>query len=281
MSRSALFADAIRGSALAGAVADPQRLLDSAEARFLKDHLRTAVARVRIGERDVYVKRFKPYAWYRRVGAALSATPARTSWENARRLERAGFFVPAPLAMVEDGADSYFVTEAVPGAEPAADWWLRTSDGLAPALRRRIVRSAARTLRRFHDSGLYSRDTNANNFLLRLRRDGETEFFFLDLENVRPMRRVGRRRRVKNLVQLYRILRGRFSARDRLRFLLFYLGCHLPLGPAERGELRGWLDDLGRLDLRKESEYQARARRQRRRGAHAEVGVTPPRPRRS
>jgi hypothetical protein len=262
MSRTVLVAGSIRGTALAAAVSDPARLLASPEATFVKDHRRTAVARLRCEGVDIYVKRFKPYAWYRRVEAALTTSPARLCWESAERLETRGFAVPRRLSMAEEGGDSYFVTEAVRDAEPAADFWLRESVRFDPRVKREILRIAARTLRSFHDSGLYSRDTNANNFLLRIGPGGAPEFFFLDLENVRFMRRVGRRRRVKNLVQLYRLFRDRARRREQLQFLLPYLGYRPPLAAAERQDVRAWLRDLIRVDLRKEDEYRARARRQ-------------------
>src|SRR5258706_16389370 len=57
----------LRGTRLGARLADPQRLLADPAARFVKDHLRTAVAAAAVEGREVFVKRFKPYAWYRRL----------------------------------------------------------------------------------------------------------------------------------------------------------------------------------------------------------------------
>ncbi len=60
-------------------------------------------------------------------------------------------------------------------------------------------------------------------------------FVLLDLEDVRPLARIGRRRRLKNLAQLERTLGRHASATDRLRFLRAYLG-----PDASRAERRAW-----------------------------------------
>ena len=120
--------------------------------------------------------------------------------------------------------------------------------------RRRILVAFARELRRFHDSGFYSGDANADNFLVRLTWPYEPEFFLLDLENVRRPGQVSRRRRIKNLVQLHRPVRGEVAKLDRLRFLRAYAGLQLR-------ELSDWLAAIESLDARKEAEYRARRKR--------------------
>lgn len=256
VSRDVVVAAGIAGTPLTVALAAPERLLAAPEARFVKDHRRTSVASVWTCGREVFVKRFKPYAWYRRLEGALLATPARRCWRAAAALERAGFTVAPALAMVEVWrfllpVDSFFVTDAVEEAEPADRFWGRD---LGLAERRHLLLSAAETLRRFHDAGFHSRDANAGNFLVRSRTPREFEFFLLDLENVRRLRRVSRRRRVKNLVQLQRPVRGSVRKIDQVRFVAAYLR-------RDRSELRDWLAAVGVLDSKKENEYRRRSRR--------------------
>jgi len=253
---SGAVAPEVAGTPLEAVVAALQRLLDSPGARFVKDHRRTAVAAVTVDGREVFVKRFKPYAWYRRLEWTVAPTPARRCWTRSEELVRAGFRVAPPLAFGETRrcglpADCYFVTAAVPAAIPAARFWLTNGETLAVSERRNLLEALARELRRFHDAGFYSGDANADNFLLRAAPGEAPEIFLLDLENVRRLGTVSRRRRVKNVVQVYGPLRGRVSLRDRLRFLRAY-------GGRELSELRDWLDDLAAFDARKEAEYRAR-----------------------
>jgi hypothetical protein len=207
----------------------------------------------------VFVKRFKPYAWYRRLEWLLTSTPARRSWRQAATLEAAGFRVPQALAVAETRtsgvpADCYFVTASLPGAEPAGRYWRERAAGLGVRERRALLVAFARELRRLHDARFYTRDANADNFLVRLSGGNDPEFFLLDLENVRRVRAVSERRRAKNLVQLHRPVRGTIGLRDRLRFLREYAG-----GPLrERVE---WLRQLATRDAKKEAEYRARQAR--------------------
>ena len=261
MSRVVTLAANVVGTPLAEPLANPERLLESADAELIKNHPRTAVARVALSGSDVYVKRFKPYAWYRRIEALWGRSPARHSWWVASRIAVRGF-TPAPLlAMVETTrqgipADSYLVSAAIDGAVPAARFWLEQARGRPLADRRRFLREAGGRLRRLHDAGFYSRDANADNFLVRFDGAGKPEFWLIDLETLREVGHVSHRRRVKNLAQLHNLLRGHVSAPDRMRVLEAYLG--------ERGEgLRELAEGTLVLDRRKASEYARRRERRR------------------
>ncbi len=249
---------ALSGTPLGAALGRPERLLEAPGARFVKDHLRTAVAAVRVEGREVFIKRFKPYAWYRRL-EWLAKTPAMRSWLRSAELEAAGFRVPQALAATETRsiglpADCYFVTASLADAEPAGRYWRERAVGLGVRERRALLAAFAREVRRFHDARFYTRDANADNFLVRVARGSDPEFFLLDLENVRRVRAVSERRRVKNLVQLHRPVWGEVGTRDRLRFLREYAG-----GPLR--ERRRWLRQLATLDAEKEEEYRARRER--------------------
>lgn len=246
----------LAGTALGRALEAPERVLAAPGTSFLKDHRRTAVAVAALEGRDVFIKRFKPYAWYRRLEWLVTPSPARRCWQSSHDLQRAGFRVATPLAVAERRraglpADSYFMASGVDGAAPAGWLWLETISSRPARERRAVLEALARELRRFHDAGFYTRDANANNLLVRLPASGEPEFFYLDLENVRHLGEVSRRRRVKNLVQLYRPVRGAIGLSDRLRFVAAYAGRRI-------AELGDWIAELDRLDRAKEAEYRAR-----------------------
>src|SRR5439155_346551 len=101
--------------------------------------------------------------------------------------------------------------------------------------------------RRLHAAGVYHNDLKDVNVLV----EGPAETMrcvLLDLERVRIMRRLGRRRRVKNLMQLARTLGPQASASDRLRFLAAYLG-----DAAGWDERRAWARAVGRAAARKDA----------------------------
>jgi len=251
-----LFAPEVRGTPLAAALAAPERLLAAPGTRFVKDHRRTAVAAATVDGREVFVKRFKPYAWYRRLEWLFAPSPARRCWDVSRELEAAGFRVAPALAATESRrfaipGDSYFVTMGLAGALPVGRFFRELAPSLPVSARRRLLAALARELRRFHDAGFYSKDANADNFLVRLDARGTPEFFLLDLENVRRPGSVSHRRRTKNLVQLHGPVRGLVSLHERLRFVREYAGEPL-------AKLRAWLGELARVDDRKLAEYRAR-----------------------
>lgn len=261
MSRTSTVAGGLEAP-FAARLRSPERLLAAPGARFVKDHRRTAVAAVAVGDRTVYVKRFKPYAWYRPIEWLFTGSPARRCWQISSELERHAFPVAPPLAFTERfrlglPLDSYLVTAAVAGSEPAARFWRERAARLGPRSRGRLVERAAAELRRFHDAGFYSRDANADNFLIRWSESGELGFWLLDLENVRRLASVSQRKRIKNLVQLHGPVRDVVRRLDRARFVRAYLG--------GRERLREWLRRLEALDARKEAEYRRRREQARRR----------------
>jgi hypothetical protein len=147
------------------------------------------------------------------------------------------------------------VSAAVDGALPAGRFWVEQAPARSLADRRRFLREAGGRLRRLHDVGFYSRDANADNFLVRFRA-GKPEFWLIDLETLREVGKVSYRRRMKNLAQLHNLLRGRVSAPDRMRVLEAYLG-------DRREGLRELAEGTLVLDRRKASEYARRRERRR------------------
>lgn len=262
MSRVVTLAASLAGTPLAETLANPERLFTSPAARIIKDHRRTAVARVSVDGMEVYVKRFKPYAWYRRIEALWGGAPARRSWRVAVRIAARGFKPAVLLAMVETSrcglsSDGYLVSSAVAGGVPAGRFWLESAERGPRDERRRFLRTAGSELRRLHDAGFYSRDANANNFLVCAKPAAPPEFWLIDLETFREVGHVSHRRRLKNLAQLYNLLRGRVTATDRLRLLTAYLG-------PRRDALREISESTIVLDRRKAREYAQRRRKRER-----------------
>src|SRR5439155_255413 len=114
------------------------------------------------------------------------------------------------------------------------------------AARRALARALGDLFRRLHAAGLYHNDLKDVN-LLTHGPPAAPHLVLLDLERVRALGRVGRRRRVKNLVQLARTLGRQASATDRVRFLAAYLG-----GTSTRAERRPWAAAVVRRARRKD-----------------------------
>jgi hypothetical protein len=256
---SAWVAAELRDTSLGEALREPRRLFRDPRARVLKDHARTAVAALSFDGRDLYLKHWKTHRWYRPFVWLATGTPAAQSLASAARLERAGFRVPERLGATESRAlgvprDCWLVTAAVVDAQPLGRFWREQAAGWPVRRRAALLAAVAAEFARFHAAGFYSRDANADNFLVRWSAAGRPEFHYLDLENVRFLGRVSRRRRVKNLVQLYRPVRGMIGRNDRLRWLRAYFGAH-------PSACRDWLAELAVVDERKEREYATRSGR--------------------
>ena len=228
---------------------DPDRLLTRPDCRLVKLQKKVMVGRVTTPVGTLYVKRYTVHAWRVALGSLGRASPARRAFEAARRLAALGFGVPAVVAAVEDRRRgllrrSFFLTHEVAGGVTADRYWHQLAG--RPAERRRFARVLGDLYRRLHTAGVYHNDLKDVNVLVR---DGATgpELVLLDLERVRFGRIPGRRRRVKNLVQLERTLGRTAPAAARVRLLHAYLGAGV-----DRRERRVWASVVAAAATRKE-----------------------------
>jgi hypothetical protein len=230
-----------------GPDADPDRLLTGPDCRVVKLQRKIMVGRVVTAAGSLYVKRYNVHAWRIAIGSIGRASPARRAFVAARALAALGFGVPDVVAAVEDRRlgmlhRSFFVTREVTGALTADRYWAGLG---AAAERRRFARRLGDLFRRLHAAGVYHNDLKDVNLLVRDAADGP-DFVLLDLERVH-LGATGRRRRIKNLVQLERTLGRETSPAMRLRFL------HAYLGPgATPAELRTWAAAVAAAAARKE-----------------------------
>lgn len=167
-------------------------------------------------------------AWYLKIYRGLSLgerlrgrrSPARREWDNIETLDRAGFEVPARVAVGEGGAAvgapvrSFLLTRAVDG-DPLHQF-LRRRD----AAQGQALHALAGLVRRFHDSGFFHRDLYCGHVLRGL--DGR--LWLIDLARVGRGAPPRRRWLVKDLAALESSAPSAVSRSARLRFLLRYLG---------------------------------------------------------
>jgi len=229
---------------------DPDRLLTDPDCRVIKLQRKVMVGRVVTGAGALYVKRYNVHAWRVALGSLGRVSPARRAFVAARTLSALGFGVPKVVAAVEERRlgmlrRSFFVTREVADALTADRHWAALATAPA-AQRRRFARRLGELFRRLHAAGVYHNDLKDVNVLVR-RGGEEPEFVLLDLERVHVGAATGRRRRIKNLVQLDRTLGREASAPARMRFLDAYLGGH-----ASHAERRAWAAAVVAAAARKE-----------------------------
>ena len=91
------------------------------------------------------------------------------------------------------------------------------------ARRRKLISAVARFVARLHDAGVYHGDFHANNILVRQKESGY-ECFLIDVDAVRSIYFISRRRRIKNLDELGRnfLNLAALSTSDRMFFVREY-----------------------------------------------------------
>ncbi|HWO43596.1 MAG TPA: glycosyltransferase [Candidatus Eisenbacteria bacterium] len=236
----------LAGQSFAGAVADPERLLQGSDCRIVKSEPKIKVGRVAL-EIDgvptgVYIKQHNASPLYR-LASLVRLSRALKALKGAAVLEGAGVAAATPLAAVERRrwamlTKSFFFSEEVAGGARSDLYWreqLKPLTGPAAFKRRRqFLTALAGLLRRLHAAGVYHGDLKATNIVVQPSGAAE-RFYLLDLEGVRACWYLSRRRRIKNFVQLNRTLGRLLSASEKLHVLRSYLD-----GVARDGRVRSW-----------------------------------------
>ena len=242
-------------ASILGVDEDPDNLLTRPDCRIVKLQRKVIVGRVTTPAGTLYVKRYNVFAWRLAVASFWRPSPAFAAYRAADVLAAHGFATPEVVAAVEFRrvgmlARSFFITREVADAVTADVRWqeilAEREAGRRRAARRALTRALADLFRRLHAAGLYHNDLKDVNVLV----TGPPEAprcVLLDLEHVRVLGRVDRRRRRKNLVQLARTLGVRATATDRARFLVAYLGTGVG-----RNERRAWARAVVRAAAAKE-----------------------------
>jgi hypothetical protein len=232
-------------------VSDPDELFCLPGCEVIKDQRKIKVARVRIeiqgDAKTVYIKRYNAFSWRYRVGSWFQSSGASRSLKGAAILAESGIRTADCLAAMETRSwgmlqRSFFLSAEIPEGKTADVYWreaLLAMKGRAGArLRRRFLRDLGVLFDSLHQQGLYHNDLKDANIVVSPDPEGQGHhFYLLDLEGIRRYRKLNRRRRIKNLVQLHRTL-GRYLRRpDKLQLLKGYLG---PLF-AHKTTKRGWV----------------------------------------
>ncbi len=193
----------------------------------LKCDGRTRVTRVALVAEgcppSLCVKEFIRAGLLRRIGDAVVGSPARRAWVGANACVVRGIPTPNPLAMVDAGERSFFIAEYVENAQEVVEYisdFGRPRGREATAAWRKFLHELARFIRTVHSHRLRHRDLSGKNILVR-EHDGRSEFFLVDVGDIRPGQKPSLRFKIKNLGQLDDVYVPP-SRTDRLRFYRAY-----------------------------------------------------------
>ena len=228
----------IADRAFLSALGNLDALFASPQCQIVKDQRKIKVARLRLKfageERALYVKRYNSFSLRFRLLSPFLQSGAFRSLRGAEILRRAGIATVKPVAAVEKRKygillNSFFISDEIVGAKTADAYWrenLQSRKGSAGIrLRRQFIRLLGDLFRSLHTEGIYHDDLKDANILAVGREDDAgCELLLLDMEGVRRCDPLSSKRRIKNLVQLYRTLGQYFSKTQCLLFLKAYLG---------------------------------------------------------
>ena len=147
------------------------------------------------------------------------ASRAKKSWAAAVSMQGLELNTPKPLAYLESQDKSYFITEAIPGAQSARAWVKpllhRQSKDFQDNLRGQVLESFIN----LYESGLYHGDTKLGNLLVTAPTDPlARRFYWIDLDSVIPTK-PSARQIMRNLIQLNGSLGRGLSPAQRRAFL--------------------------------------------------------------
>lgn len=169
---------------------------------------------------------------WRRIVQMLPPSRAARGWQRGHMLLHRDIATARPLAFVERRRgplvyDSVLLNEALPAAIDL-DHFLREEFAVRGARRWRqlkitLLPTLVRHVRRLFDRGFVHRDCKASNILAVMTPDAPT-FVWIDMDGIRPARRVRRHDIVRALTRLHVSLREvpGLTRTDRVRFLKLY-----------------------------------------------------------
>ncbi len=242
---------------------DLDLLLSRPECEIVKDERKTKVGRIwlEVGGRltRIYLKRYNVFSWLHRFASLVMTSRASRSWSGAGILLGAGFHTGRPIAAVEHRSwgmltKSFYLSEEIPSGKTADAYWreellpFKTPNGFRR--RRKFLAALAHLFRALHDSHVYHNDLKDANIVVCAKKKGEEEFFLLDLDGIRGYRRLSRRRRTKNLVQLNRTMGKFLRQTEKLYFLKVYLGPAFFDPREKRRWVRSMLEQSERFERR-------------------------------
>lgn len=220
------------------ALADADSLFKTGNCQIVKDQRKIKVAwlttTIAGNRRTLYVKQYNSFSLRFKLLSPFFRSGALRALEGAAILQRARIGSARPVAGVEIRRcgilfNSFFISEEIAGGQTVDAYWIKNLKGRADPdgfrSRRQFIQQLAELFRSLHAERIYHNDLkDANILAVRLDSGVGCTLSLLDLEGVRHCHRLSERRRLKNMVQLYRTLGKYLSRSHQLFFLKSYLG---------------------------------------------------------
>ena len=174
-------------------------------------------------DREYFVKRFRPEGFSDRLKDSIRGSRAVCAWKAGIMLERAGFKVPVVASLGEKRRlgfviDAFLITLPIKGVS--------LLDLLIPVtnfkIKRDIIKQVGKEIGRLHRKAIIHGDLIPGN-IFACEEKGHYSLCFLDNERTRKVSTLPMLERIKNLVQLNRVIVPRITATDRVRFFDAYL----------------------------------------------------------
>jgi tRNA A-37 threonylcarbamoyl transferase component Bud32 len=165
--------------------------------------------------RRIFFKRDKTQGPLVSLKLLMLPSKGRKEWFIADQLKKRNLPVPEPLGWMEKVhrgfvKESYYLSEAIgSGVSLIKDSVILGSPFALPNL--------AKTLKKFHDAGLFHHDLHVGNFLW----DGKS-FYLTDLHRAEIVRSLSLDQRLWNFSQLFLSLRSRWTEKEQMQFIEKY-----------------------------------------------------------
>lgn len=172
---------------------------------------------------DLFIKRYDPKGLLIKIKDSLRGSRAFRAWKAGEMLERHGICAPSVIAVGEKRrlgllTESFLVTLPL-DASPLTEIFLPVGNF---RVKRKMVRKLGREVGRMHGIGIIHGDLIPGNIFVKTNKGGHS-ICLLDNESTRKVAEVNINDRIKNLVQLNRVILPRITAADRVRFFDAYL----------------------------------------------------------
>jgi tRNA A-37 threonylcarbamoyl transferase component Bud32 len=195
---------------------DPVPAIQNLEGEVIKaSKLRFAAIFPLTDGRRIFFKRDKTQGLLVSLKSLVLPSKGRKEWFIADQFKKRNLSVPEPLGWMEKVhlgfvKESYYLSEAIgSGVSLIEDSVILGSPFALPNL--------AKTLKKFHDAGLFHHDLHAGNFLW----DGKS-FYLTDLHRAEIVRSLSLDQRLWNFSQLFLSLRSRWTEKEQMQFIEKY-----------------------------------------------------------
>ena len=137
-------------------------------------------------------------------------------------LHENGFHAPRINVVGRKGAHNFMVSEAGRKISDILQF-LQQMSASPSSRRRKFVSQLGRTIGQLHHLGISHGDLRLGNIIIDISDPYQLRYYFLDNERTVRYRKLPKRKRLKNLVQLNMISDSEVTKTDRLRFFKAYL----------------------------------------------------------